>query len=249
MGVWLGGGTASGHIAMLDPAPRTEQQKDGPCGTTGLPRGETVAVYAPGDTITLMWDETIDHDSHYRVALDVDGDDDFVAPEGDDDLYNSPTVLVDGIGDEAGGGRYTFDVILPDVECERCVLQLIQVMYDGGNYFQCADIAIRRGGGPPPAPDPYDAGAPDGGPDDGGDPPEMDDPPPPPPRYDSGGYAGDAGDEPGAGPAADDPPAMAGYGTCTASTTRAGSPSPLLLVLALLLLVRAAPRRPARRRR
>jgi hypothetical protein len=248
LGVWLGGGTAHGHITLLDPAPRTDQQKEGPCGTTGLPRGETVAVYAPGDTITVMWDETIDHDSHYRIALDVDGDDDFVAPAGDDDLYNSPTVLVDGIGDEAGGGRYTFDVILPDdVECEYCVLQLIQVMYDGGNYFQCADIAIRRGGGgtPPPPADDYDGGGyPDGGPDTGTPPMYEDGGTPPPPAYDSGRYPADGGGDGGA--PADDPPTGAAYGTMCAAVDPARSDGPPMW-MALFLV--ALGRRVRKRRR
>src|SRR5690606_6077325 len=50
---------------------------------------------------------------------------------------------------------------LPDIECESCTLQVVQVMYDkkpygDGNdlYYQCADIALRPGGGassePPP---------------------------------------------------------------------------------------------------
>jgi len=210
LGVWLGGGTAHAHITLIDPAPRTDAQKEGPCGTTGLPRGETVAVYAPGDTITVMWDETIDHNSHYRIALDLDGDDDLVAPDGDDDLYNSPTVLIDGIYD-AVGGRYTQDVILPDVECENCVLQLIQVMYGAGNYFQCTDIAIRRGGGPPPPP-PDDPPPPPGDPD-GGTPPVDD----PPPVVDDAGMRPPTPPETPADPGYD-PPTGHAYGGCSVAS-------------------------------
>lgn len=48
--------------------------------------------------------------------------------------------------------QQTIEVSLPDVECEHCTLQVIQVMYDkkpisvGGNdiYYHCADIALVR---------------------------------------------------------------------------------------------------------
>lgn len=150
----LPGSVARAHIALIAPAPRTSLQKDGPCGQTGGVRGATVGVFEPGQTITVRWTETVDHTSHYRIAFDVDGDDDFVPPTDRDDLYNSSTVLVDAIPD-GSGGTYAQTVTLPNIECERCTLQLIQVMYGSGNYFQCADIAIRRAGGPGPS----DAGA------------------------------------------------------------------------------------------
>ncbi|MCA9560948.1 MAG: hypothetical protein KC583_20510, partial [Myxococcales bacterium] len=54
-------------------------------------------------------------------------------------------------------------VTLPDVECDNCTLQVIQVMFDKppqtspGNdlYYQCADLVLRGDGPPPP---PVDAG-------------------------------------------------------------------------------------------
>lgn len=151
---------AHAHIAMTSPTPRTAEQKEGPCGLAGGSRGETVAVFEPGETIVVRWTETVNHTSHYRIAFDSDGDDDLVPPADRDDLYNSPAVLVDGIAD-AVGGSYEQEVTLPDVECERCTLQLIQMMYGSGNYFQCADIALRRGEGSPMADagtEPSDAG-------------------------------------------------------------------------------------------
>jgi hypothetical protein len=241
LGVWLGGGTVRAHIGLIEPDARTVEQKEGPCGTPGLPRGDTVAVYAPGDTITVMWDETIDHDSHYRIALDLDGDDDLVAPDGDDDLYNSPTVLIDGIYDDVGG-RYVQEVILPDVECERCVLQLIQVMYGAGNYFQCADIAIRRGGGPPPVP--LGDGGPevvDAGPGPGGD------PPPGAPVNEGDGGVAPMGTPPPEDPGLD-PPTGNAYGGCAVSRPPLGAPAPLgatlLSVLGLALVFRCTARTP-----
>lgn len=51
---------------------------------------------------------------------------------------------------------------LPDVECDNCTLQAIQVMYDKppyvtpGNdlYYQCADLVLRRGVAATPVPTP-----------------------------------------------------------------------------------------------
>jgi len=117
-----------------------------------------VAVFEPGETIVVSWTETVDHTSHYRIAFDDDGNDDFVPPADRDDLNNSPAVLLDGI-DDGRGGVYEQEVTLPDIECERCTLQLVQMMYGAGNYFQCADIALRRGGAPPVPPS-DDAGVP-----------------------------------------------------------------------------------------
>jgi hypothetical protein len=76
----------------------------------------------------------------------------FPVPAFFDDTSGGPTVLVDGIPDRAGGGTDEQEVTLHDVECERCTLQLIQMMTDkppdgDGNdrYFQCADLALRAG--------------------------------------------------------------------------------------------------------
>ncbi|MFK7986081.1 MAG: SCE4755 family polysaccharide monooxygenase-like protein [Sandaracinaceae bacterium] len=168
----LGPATAHAHIEMSSPTPRTSRQKEGPCGQNGLARGETVAVYEPGETIVIRWTETVNHTSHYRIAFDIDGDDDFVPPADRDDLYNSPAVLLDGIED-MDRNNYAQAVTLPDAECERCTIQLIQMMHGNGNYFQCADIAIRRS----------DSGERDAGAaDDGGS-----------PQRDAGMYGADAG--------------------------------------------------------
>jgi hypothetical protein len=143
---------------------------------------------SPGQTITVRWRETINHPAHYRIAFDDDGSDDFSYPSGPSDFTNNGTVLLDNI-DDANGGDYSAEVTLPDITCENCTLQLIQVMYDKqgngwGNddlYFQCADLALRfppDGGWPDagaPLPDagppPNDAGPPwlDAGMDSGAD--------------------------------------------------------------------------------
>lgn len=147
---------ASAHATLTYPTPRTLSNKLGPCGADGSVRGTEVAVFAPGETITVTWDETVDHPGHYRLAFDLDGDDDFPNPQFPDDAF--PSILVDQIPDRSGGGVYSQQITFPNQACENCTLQLIQIMTTqvpyNSFYFQCADIALRG---------PVDSGSPDAG--------------------------------------------------------------------------------------
>jgi hypothetical protein len=153
---------AGAHLALVAPPSRygAAVLKDPPCGAAGGARSGQVTVLEPGATITVTWNEYIDHPGHYRIAFDADGDDDFVDPictagcttrTPTIELYSNETVLLDGIADTRGGNT-SVQVTLPDVECERCTLQVIQVMYDkppytlpGDDlYYQCADLVLRR---------------------------------------------------------------------------------------------------------
>ncbi len=158
--MWLDAAVAHAHIQLQYPAQRDAAQKRGPCGLSGSVRGDDPAVFAPGETITVIWTETIGHPGHFRISFDDDGDDDFVDPAGYDDLYTNATVLLDDIPDTGCGDVSRVAVTLPDIECERCTLQVVQVMtdkrpYGAGNdlYYQCADIALRPGGRDDPDPD------------------------------------------------------------------------------------------------
>jgi uncharacterized protein (TIGR03382 family) len=166
---------ADAHIQLTSPLPRTLQQKAGPCGDATTPRSQNPTVLEPGATITVTWNETINHPGHFRISFDADGQD-FTVPLDFDDTTQSENVLVDLIAD-ANGGSYTQEITLPNVECESCTLQLIQMMtdkapYGDGNdiYFQCADVALRTGGGPAPVgPDAGTGGGGGGDDDDTGD--------------------------------------------------------------------------------
>lgn len=171
---------AHAHVCMDAPISRVgdrctaaSPQKVGPCGVNG--RGANVTTVRPGETITLMLNETIDHPSHYRVAFNPNGDS-FEDPTSKDDKDGKhPFVLLDGILDEAAA-RQSIEVTLPDITCDRCTLQLIQVMYDkgsngfGGNdgvapdnddlYYACADLVLAEDAPIAPA---RDAGAEGGG--------------------------------------------------------------------------------------
>ncbi|HLU65424.1 MAG TPA: SCE4755 family polysaccharide monooxygenase-like protein [Kofleriaceae bacterium] len=172
---------ALAHVQLRAPLQRTSSQKSGPCGATGSVRGTAVCTFRPGQTITIAFDETVEHPGHFRIAFDPDGQD-FVDPVTPDDINNSPEVLLDDIPDRDVRGAdpsYTQVITLPDVECDNCTLQLIQVMTDkppfgDGNdlYYQCADIVLSAD-----APETPEAGClpgavgdpPDAGPGGGGD--------------------------------------------------------------------------------
>jgi hypothetical protein len=145
-------GAALAHVQLESPLQRESAQKTGPCGSSGSTRSGNVCTYRPGATITVTWDETIEHPGHFRISFDEDGDDDFVVPTGYDDIGPYDGVLIDNIADRdvrGGDASYSQEVQLPDIECDSCTLQLIQVMTDKppyGNgddiYYQCADIAL-----------------------------------------------------------------------------------------------------------
>lgn len=148
---------ASAHIQLESPTARTSDQKTGPCGAAGSTRGDNVTTFEAGETITITWEETVDHPGHYRIAFDADGQDDFVDPAAFDDFDTNAAVMLDNIGDEVGGGTYSEQITLPNEPCDNCTIQVVQVMtdkapYGDGNdlYYQCADIRIVAAGGEDP---------------------------------------------------------------------------------------------------
>ena len=153
------------HLRLIAPVPReagavvgggpNASLKQGPCGQIVNGRTDKVSVFAPGETIEVTWDEFVNHRSYYRVAFDVDADDDFPSFPGLASEHDPTEVCpVDGRvilaydQEDRSGDLHTLNVQLPDVECERCTLQVIQYMFDTGRpyYFQCADLALRRPG-------------------------------------------------------------------------------------------------------
>lgn len=140
---------AAAHIALRSPAPRTTEQKTGPCGAAGSTRGTKVTRYQPGETITVEWDETVDHPGHFPISFDSDGNE-FTNPMFATDNY--PETLVEPIADKTGG-HYTQQVTLPSTPCTNCTLQLMQIMTTtepyNSFYYQCADITLSTDAPPP----------------------------------------------------------------------------------------------------
>jgi Lytic polysaccharide mono-oxygenase, cellulose-degrading len=236
---------ASAHVQLRAPQQRHTDQKAGPCGLPDSTRGENVCEFRPGATITVEWDETVEHPGHFRVSFDDDGTDDLIDPSDYDDYYASKAVLVDEIEDRDvdadGNARYSMQIELPDIECDSCTLQLIQVMSDkppwgpgGGDdiYYQCADLVLSPDAPAEPTPDcgAAPSGGEDAGPDQGGDEPDAA----------GGDGASDAGGEQGSDEPTED---TSDEGGCAASGSASGTAA-LLIALAALTLAR-----PRRRRR
>src|SRR5262249_20651986 len=131
-----------------------------------------VTPYHPGDTITVMVNETIGHPGWYRAVLGINGrsdlpNDPMVTPGntscgtllGDGGIVgltpqNPPVfpVLVDGALYHTGTlGMASFSVKLPaNMTCTKCTLQIVEFMSDHGLnnpggcfYHHCADISIQ----------------------------------------------------------------------------------------------------------
>jgi hypothetical protein len=175
---------AFGHVSLDRGSTHASRYGDveikrGPCGREGGTRGTNVYTYRPGETILVEAVEYIGHPGYFRIAFDDDGDDDFVDPQtvlplnrecmnvpedhcGAEDFFNNETVLLDNLDphipvNPLEAVPYSWDVTLPDVTCDNCTLQLIQVMTDVPGihapynpsepnaddiYYQCIDLVL-----------------------------------------------------------------------------------------------------------
>ena len=159
---------ALAHLSLTAPVSRygPDVLKTGPCGVAGGERSANVSYFEPGETIEVRWEEYVQHPGHYRIAFDPDGVDDFVDPVTMTELYSNDAVLLDGIEDSRER-QYAVTVTLPEVSCDNCTLQVIQVMYDKppyttpGNdiYYQCADLVLASEDAPDGGPEDPDAGS------------------------------------------------------------------------------------------
>jgi MYXO-CTERM domain-containing protein len=164
--------SAAAHIELVEPLPRYElpANKSCPCGdgdsnrtcmvtaeeSTDPNRSTAVTTFEAGQTITVVADEYIDHAGRMRVAFDPEGADlaDFNEPE---------NILMD-VADPSEAGlsmanprKWEFQVQLPNMTCDNCTLQVIQVMNNNtttpvmdpapfSTYYTCADIRLVAAG-------------------------------------------------------------------------------------------------------
>jgi hypothetical protein len=108
--------------------------KTGPCG--GVARGTATQLTA-GQTITVEWEETIEHPGRYLISFSEKNDTNFTELKRVEDTKNGSNDLPH---------RYSTTITVPNVNCTACTMQLIQVMTENPaaprNYYSCADIAI-----------------------------------------------------------------------------------------------------------
>jgi uncharacterized membrane protein YgcG len=144
-------------------------QKESPCGNeSGGTATYMITAFQPGQTITLKWTEIIAHDGWFRIALSYKNRTDLVDPpyainaagNSTDAGIESPPVapvLVDGLFPHTAASittpkSYSYDLTLPTTPCDKCTLQLIQIMLNhpnnqpyGYTYHHCADISLQAG--------------------------------------------------------------------------------------------------------
>jgi hypothetical protein len=170
----LAAGPAFAHFKFLEP-PSALVTEDGgkgapPCGA-GIPSG-TVAKAQGGHPLTVRLLEFVPHPGHYRIALSVNSRDelpkDADAEVKDGRSVSAPIatnpkipVLMDGVFVHTTTPRNTewkVDVMLPNLSCDKCTLQVTQFMAEhglnpGGGYYyhHCADLQITADPNLPPA--------------------------------------------------------------------------------------------------
>jgi hypothetical protein len=163
------------HFKLLEPASwiveneRGDPQKAAPCGAD--PKAEmsnTIGKATGGSKLHLKVLETIYHPGHYRVALSVNSRNELppdpmtfekTTEKGPRSVWaaiQSPPqipVIADGLFQHytrpATPQTYEADIQLPNINCPRCTLQVIQFMADhaynqpgGYSYHHCADVQI-----------------------------------------------------------------------------------------------------------
>jgi hypothetical protein len=151
-------------------------QKGSPCGPGGIddkqpiPTSGIVTDFHAGDKVELDWVDTVAHPGYFRIAL-AENRSDLKDPTITQDAScsfdetmvpktASGNVLADGIlfrsrngFNGQAGTKFTYMVTLPSTPCDKCTLQVIQVMENdiqglsNCHYFHCADIRILPAGG------------------------------------------------------------------------------------------------------
>jgi len=167
--------TAEAHFKLLEPASwliedeRGDPQKAGPCGGTNADYGKpsyAVTRATGGTRIHLKVQETVYHPGHYRVALAVNSPTELpldpkattepsdTGPRSVSAEIQNPAVapiLADGLFAHQARTQTPFetDITLPNINCRRCTLQVIQFMEQHAvnnpgmfTYHHCAVLEI-----------------------------------------------------------------------------------------------------------
>ena len=147
---------AHAHFKLLEPASwiieneRGDPQKAGPCGGTNTDYGKPSFIInkaVGGSKLHIKVQETIYHPGHYRVALAVNSPLELpVDPKAETPRAKkvraryrpaimSPVqmpVLADGLSPHTAKVDTPFetDIELPNINCKKCTLQVIQFMAD-----------------------------------------------------------------------------------------------------------------------
>ena len=181
--VLLAPSAATAHFVLLEPAnslvqdERGDPQKLAPCGGSAIGPGtptNAITEARGGDMLHIKIREAVFHPGHYRVAMAVNSIDELPpdpvttkheSPRGPlsvsakIDPHPKPPVLADGLFVHTErpipGSFHEADIRLPNINCDKCTLQVIQWMGehrgrpagalnpDGDySYHHCAHVKI-----------------------------------------------------------------------------------------------------------
>jgi len=168
---------ALAHFKLLEPTSWLiesnlgDPQKAGPCGGTNTDWGKPTYVIskaAGGQKLHIKLQETVYHPGHYRVALAVNSptelppDPQVTTRDSERGpmsvsaaIQDTPQipVLADGLfvhsTRPASPMTYEADIQLPNINCKKCTLQIVQFMAEHGlnnpggySYHHCANLQI-----------------------------------------------------------------------------------------------------------
>jgi hypothetical protein len=167
-----------GHFRLIEPVSwlieneRGDPQKAGPCGVVNndnVKRSNVITKATGGQKLRLKVQEMVYHPGHYRVSLAINSTaelppdpavttrDTERGPWSVSTIIQNPPqipVLADGLfvhSTRPTGPMEPFetDVQLPNINCKKCTLQVLEFMADHGynnpggySYHHCAELAI-----------------------------------------------------------------------------------------------------------
>jgi len=166
--------TARAHFTLIAPPPASNSTNGGkgdpPCGPTDMPSNVVTPVMG-GSKLMLKVNETVYHPGFYRVALSLKSRDELpidnvvkdasgkvLPPAGPGmsataDYQTTPVfpVLADNLWAHTSDMKtFSTEITLPNVNCDKCTLQVIEFMAQHGSngpkagyfYHHCADLKI-----------------------------------------------------------------------------------------------------------
>ena len=170
--------STSAHFRLLQPtswlieSDRGDPQKSGPCGGSNTDWGKPSDIISKaigGQRLHIKLQETVYHPGHYRVALAVNSPNELPpdpqvstkdserGPMSVSAMIQNPPqipVLADGLFVHSTRPQGTMepfetDVLLPNINCKKCTLQVVQFMAEhafnnpgGYTYHHCANLQI-----------------------------------------------------------------------------------------------------------
>ena len=171
----LASGSSQAHFQLLEPSSSLDQnqlgdpQKMAPCGGTSANPGtptNAVTDVRGGAMLHIKLKETIFHPGHYRIALartpaSLPPDPEVTTRDTPKGPYSvsakigdaKPPILADGLFPHtqkpAPDAFWETDVKIPNINCDNCMLQVVQFMAEHGHnkdgdysYHHCAVLRV-----------------------------------------------------------------------------------------------------------